>query len=121
MGMTYAPNGVAVGMVAGLLVGIKTHSAVAGIAVAVVASVACWYAIRGAEMLLERGLSAGFTAVENRLNRPKNGQWNQPPSQSPMTGTYPPAPRPYPGAAPASGRQWPDNLGQSGQSQYPGR
>ncbi|MDH6244903.1 hypothetical protein M2432_002548 [Mycobacterium sp. OTB74] len=122
MGLTYAPNGVLVGMAAGLLVGVKTHSVAAGIAVAVVASVVCWYAIRGVEILLGRGLSAGFTALENRLSKPNRAQWNQPPPQPPVTGAYPQAPQPYPGVAPPpASQQQPNSWGQPGQTQYPGR
>jgi hypothetical protein len=63
------------------LAGISTKSAGVGIAVAIGASVAAWYAIRGFEKLLDRGVDAGFTAVRNQMNRPQPPSPYRPPPQ----------------------------------------
>ena len=81
MNTTYAPNGILGGLAVGLLAFLATENVVVGIVVAIVASVACWYAIRGIEILLERGIDAGFAAAENLYRRRKG-----PPPQPPAPG-----------------------------------
>lgn len=74
MRITFALNGVYLGMAAGLLAGLASKNAAVGVVVAVVVSVAAWYGIRALEVLLGRSVNAGFTAVTNWLNRPRPGQ-----------------------------------------------
>jgi hypothetical protein len=110
MGYTFAANGVYVGAAVGLLAGISTKSVGIGIVVAIGVSVAAWYAIRAFEKMLGRGVSAGFTAAQNRMNRPRPPAQYQPP---PPGGYEPPA---HTGHAPQYGQAWTSD--QNGRS-YP--
>lgn len=59
----------------GILAGVVTNSAVIGIVVVIVASVAAWYGIRAIERVLERGVEAGVSAVKRQR---KNARQNFP-------------------------------------------
>jgi len=67
MGITFAPTGVILGVLAGLLVAVASGSTALGVVVGIVASVAAWYAILGIEKVIDRGVEAGFAAVTKRV------------------------------------------------------
>lgn len=114
MALTFAANGIYLGALAGLATAVMTNNVAAGFVVAVVASVAAWYAIRAIEKALGRGVNAGFTAASNWMNRPKPPQQYQPPQPwQPHPGQqqypypqYPTPPHPSGGQQPQGPRPW---------------
>jgi hypothetical protein len=101
MAVTFAMNGVYLGMAAGFLAGMATENVAVGVVVAIAGSVASYYGIRFIEKLLGRGIDAGFTALSNRMSNGRPPSQQYPPSQSyphpvaPQQHPYPPAPQRY--------------------------
>lgn len=67
-GITFASNGIIVGVVLGFIVGAMTNNLAIGIVVAITASAVLYFAIRAIEAVIERGATAGTKAVQNRMN-----------------------------------------------------
>jgi len=108
VGVTFAPNGIYVGIGLGVVAGLASENLVAGIVVAIVGSVAAWWAIVGIEHLIGRGVEAGATAIGNAYQSRKSRQAPQPPP-NPHPGAYGSQPGAYgnqagwPGQQPAAG------------------
>lgn len=83
MRKTYAFNGIIIGVLFGILVWAKTNSTVAGIGVAIAASVVCFLIIKGIENAISAGVDRASDAITRKMdeshrnsmsNSSRNGQ-----------------------------------------------
>ena len=83
MRKTYAFNGIILGVLFGIFVWAKTNSTVAGIGVAIAASVVCFLIIKGIENAISAGVDRASDAITRKMdeshrnnmsNSSRNGQ-----------------------------------------------
>ncbi|MBS9535893.1 hypothetical protein KIH27_20115 [Mycobacterium sp. M1] len=98
MAITYAHNGIWLGIGAALFAGMATENVAVAVIAGVAGAVAGVYAIRAIERLIDRGVEAGFTAVSGIVQRrtsppgapPQSGLPYAQPGQHHEWGPYPP-------------------------------
>lgn len=114
MALTFAGNGIYLGVLAGIAAAVVTKNAAVGVLVALVGSVGGWYAIRAFETLLGRGVDAGITAISNKFHATRPAR-----SQYPGGGQSPIGPHGYPTANPPSFPAQPRQVPAPGQPSHP--
>ena len=68
MRKTYAYNGITIGLLLGLAVGVSTENMMLGILAAIGASVVCFLLIRGLENLMYKGTEKAAEAITRKLD-----------------------------------------------------
>lgn len=75
MRKTYAYNGITLGIVLGLFVGVATGSGVLAVIAMIVLSVLCFAGIRLLENAVDAGVDKAANAIKNKYNERNNSQW----------------------------------------------